>query len=170
MSKLVGILLFFSFQFSALAQELKLKTAKAKVAFYFHGDKVNGSLDGFTATIKFNPEDPAKAEISGAVDVKTMQTGIKGRDKHLISEDFFHADKYPKMKFSASSVEKLDGYFLVKGKLTIKDVSREERFKLYIKEGKIVLKASINSADYGIMAKKKREDSQVDITIEIPLI
>jgi polyisoprenoid-binding protein YceI len=48
---------------------------------------------------------------------------------------------------------------LVKGKLTIKDVSREERFKLYIKEGKMLLKASINSADYGIMAKKNRDDS-----------
>jgi hypothetical protein len=28
----------------------------------------------------------------------------------------------------------------------------------------------LNSADYGIMKKKKREDSQVDITIEIPFI
>lgn len=152
------------------AQELKLDASKAKVSFYFHGDKVNGTVDNFSATFKFNPEDPSKAEISGTVDANTIQTGIKGRDKHLISEDFFHAEKYPKMKFSASSVEKVEGYFVVKGKMTIKDVTREERFKLYMKDGKMILKSTINSADYGIMKKKKREDSQVDITIEIPLL
>jgi polyisoprenoid-binding protein YceI len=170
MNKWIVVLCIGLFSLVSTAQEVNIDASKAKVSFYFHGDKVNGSLGGFRATISFNPEEPERAEISGSVDANTMQTGIKGRDKHLISEDFFHAEKYPKMRFTASSVEKADGFYLVKGKLTIKDVSRDERFKLYIKEGKMLLKASINSADYGIMAKKNRDDSKVDITIEIPLL
>lgn len=151
-------------------QEIKVDVSNATVKFYFHGDKVDGTLSGFSGTIKFDPNNPQSASISGSVDVSTMDTKIKNRDSHLKSADFFEADKYPKMTFKASSVKKTGDYYTVTGKMTIKDVTREESFKLYVSKGVIKFTSTINSADYGIMQKKNRDDTVVDITIEIPLL
>lgn len=152
------------------AQQLKIDATQAKVAFYFHGDKVDGTLSGFEGTIKFDPSTPSSAEISGSVKAGTINTGNKMRDKHLASSDFFHAEKFPEIRFRAAEVKKEGESYTVRGKLTIKDTPREELFKMSVKEGKLIFTSTINSADYGIMEKKKREDSQVDITIEIPLL
>jgi len=152
------------------SQELKIDVSKATVKFYFHGDKVDGTLSGFTGKIKFDPNNPQSASISGSVDVSTMDTKIKNRDNHLKSADFFEVEKYPKMTFNASSVKKEGDDYIVIGKLTIKDVTREERFKLSTTKGGVKFTSTINSADYGIMKKKNRDDSVVDITIEIPLL
>jgi len=155
---------------SAFGQQIKIDASKAKVSFYFYGDKVDGTVDGFDAVIKFDPNKPESAEISGSVKAGTINTANKMRDKHLASDDFFKAEKFPKITFKASSISKEGDHYLVAGKLTITDVTREEQFKLTMKEGKLIFKSTINSADYGIMKKKKRDDSKVDITIEIPLL
>lgn len=155
---------------SAFGQQIKFDASNAKVSFFFHGDKVDGTVDGFDAVIKFDPSKPESAEISGSVKAGTINTSNKMRDKHLASDDFFKAEKFPKMTFKATQILKEDGYFLVNGKLTITDVVRDETFKLTMKEGKMIFKSTINSADYGIMKKKKRDDSKVDITIEVPLL
>ncbi len=152
------------------SQELKIDVSNATVKFYFHGDKVDGTLSGFSGKIKFDPNNPQSASISGSVDASTIDTKNKNRDSHLKSADFFEAEKYPKMTFNASSVKKVGEDYIVTGKLTIKDVTREERFKLTTSKGTIKFASSINSADYGIMKKKSRDESVVDITIEIPLL
>ena len=152
------------------AQNFKLDLSKASVSFYFHGEKVNGSVGGLKASVNINKENLAKSEISGSVDVSTLETGNKMRDKHLKSKDYFEADKFPTMNFKAKSITKQGDNFLLVGLIKIKEIEREEKFTLSIKDGKLIFKGSINSADYGIMKKKKREDSQVDITIEIPFL
>ncbi len=48
------------------------------------------------------------------------------RDKHLKSEDFFSAEKYPTMSFVTTSMKKdKNNTYTLKGKLTIKDVTRD---------------------------------------------
>jgi polyisoprenoid-binding protein YceI len=42
-----------------------------------------------------------KAEIT--IDMKSMNTGVAAFDKHLTSEDFFAADKFPEAKFVSTS-------------------------------------------------------------------
>ena len=74
------------------------------------------------------------------------------------------------MTFKSKGIKKENDGYVVLGLVKIKDTEREEKFTLSISNGQLIFKGSINSADYGIMKKKKREDSQVDITIEIPFI
>ena len=154
----------------SFSQSIKIDQTNAKVTFYFHGDKVDGTVAGFKGAIQFDPSKPESASISGSVDAATLNTGNKARDKHLKSGDFFEVEKYPTMRFKASSVKKENDDFVLVGKMTIKDVTREEKFSMSIQNGSLIFKSTINSADYGIMKKKKREDSIVDITIVIPIL
>lgn len=156
--------------FASFGQKFNLDLTKATVSFYFHGEKVTGSLSGLKASVNINKDKPEQSDISGTVDVNTIDTGNKMRDKHLKSSDYFHADKFPTISFKTKSVSKQGDGYLVIGLIKIKDIEREEKFSLSIAKGVLIFKGSINSADYGIMKKKKREESQVDITIEIPFL
>jgi polyisoprenoid-binding protein YceI len=168
--KNIFVILSIVFSFSTFAQKFNLDLSKATVTFYFHGEKVTGTIAGLKAAVNINKEKLELSEISGTVDVNTIDTGNKMRDKHLKSSDYFHSDKFPTISFKAKSVVKEGDGFLVIGLIKIKDVEREEKFNLTISKGVLTFKGSINSADYGIMKKKKREESQVDITIEIPFL
>lgn len=168
--KLVFLSLFSLVTCFLAAQNYNLDLSKAKVTFYFHGEKVDGSLSGLKASVLINKDKPELSSISGTVDVSTINTGVKMRDKHLRSEEYFHVTKYPTMSFKSIKVQKDGNGFAITGKIKIKEVEREEKFDLSISGGKLTFKGSINSADYGIMKKKKRDDSKVDITIEIPFL
>lgn len=169
MNKLI-LLFLATFSFAAFGQKFNLDLSNAKVSFYFHGEKVNGSLSGLTAMVNINKDKSELSEISGTVDVSTINTGNKMRDKHLRSSDYFEVEKYPTISFKAKSVKKDNDTYAIVGLIKIKQIEREEKFTLSISKGVLIFKGSINSADYGIMKKKKREDSQVDITIEIPFL
>lgn len=157
-----------SFSFLLSAQNLKLNLDKAEISFYFHGDKVDGSLKGLEADIQINISDLKKTKIKGSVDVSTIKTGITMRDKHLISKDFFHAKEYPKMTFQSEQIEVKDDVMFIDGTLTIKSTQRKERLELRVKDNEIVFTGRINTADYDVMTKKKREKTEVDVTIKIP--
>ena len=51
------------------------------------------------------------------------------RDKHLKSDDFFNAEKFPKMSFVSTSFKKVRGnMYLLEGNLTIRDVTKPVKF------------------------------------------
>jgi polyisoprenoid-binding protein YceI len=59
------------------------------------------------------------------LDVATIDTGIKKRDDHLRTADFFDAERYPTIEFVAQSARKLpSGEFEVSGNLTIHGETR----------------------------------------------
>jgi polyisoprenoid-binding protein YceI len=86
---------------------------------------VQGRFDKFDGkvTAKDNLDN---AELSFVVDVNSINTGVEMRDKHLKSADFFDSEKFPSMTFKSGSVTKdKNNMYTLKGKLTIKDVSKE---------------------------------------------
>ncbi len=51
------------------------------------------------------------------------------RDKHLKSDDFFNAEKYPKMSFTGISLQKsTGGNYVLEGNLAIRDVTKKMKF------------------------------------------
>lgn len=84
---------------------------------------VRGGFDSFSAVI--NGEDFQTGKINVEVDTSSINTGQEDRDKHLESEDFFHAAQYPKITFEGEKmVKKSDDSYVLEGKLTIKDVTK----------------------------------------------
>lgn len=87
---------------------------------------VNGHFSDFKADIVFDPDHLDKSRFDFTVQVDGINTLIEKRDRHLRSEDFFHADRYPVMTFESSRiVHKQDDMYTVEGTMTIKDVSKD---------------------------------------------
>lgn len=86
---------------------------------------VRGSFGEHEGSLKLNGSDPAASAASIDVKIASVDTGIADRDAHLVSGDFFDAEKFPLMTFRSTSAEQLGGdKYRVTGDLTIKDVSR----------------------------------------------
>ena len=68
----------------------------------------------------------AAGEATGTITVAaaSVDTGLKKRDDHLRSADFFDAAKYPDITFSATSVTLAGENATVAGTLTVRDQTR----------------------------------------------
>ena len=95
--------------------------------FYFSVDhifsKIRGYFGEYSGEILFDPDNLAESRMMFEIDVKSIDTAIAKRDKHLLSEDFFDAAAHPKMVFSSNKIvatgaDSFDvhGTFTVKGK------------------------------------------------------
>src|SRR4051812_8911108 len=61
--------------------------------------EVEGRFNKFDGTIEAPSADFNNAQVSFTVDVSSINTDNETRDKHLKSDDFFNAEKYPQMVF-----------------------------------------------------------------------
>jgi hypothetical protein len=105
---------------------------------------VNGRFNKFDATMESENEDFTDAKISFEADVDSITTNISDRDSHLKSDDFFACDKFPKMYFKSSSIDKSGNDYTIKGLFKLKGVEKE-----------IELKASYNGSDVDLYGQTK---------------
>ncbi|MGW8195687.1 MAG: YceI family protein, partial [Desulforhopalus sp.] len=103
---------------------------KEHTNFYFSVDhiyaKVHGRFTDFEGTILFDPEKLDESRISFEISVKSLDTGISKRDRHVLSEDFLDASRYPLITFTSNGISKSgENTYNVNGVLTIKGVSSE---------------------------------------------
>jgi polyisoprenoid-binding protein YceI len=84
--------------------------------------KVNGTFGQVTGAAVIS----AAGEATGTITVAaaSIDTGVKKRDDHLRSADFFDAAKYPDITFSATSVTLSGENATVAGTLTVRDQTR----------------------------------------------
>lgn len=88
--------------------------------------EVEGSFRKFDGTIDAATEDFNNAKITFTVDVASINTDNDKRDEHLKSDDFFNAEKFPKMTFASTSFKKGKGNnYTLEGNLTIRDVTKK---------------------------------------------
>lgn len=130
---LVHFIVFFLFGLTVsplMASARPWEIDKEHTNFYFSVDhiyaKVQGRFTDFKGTIIFDPDNLRESTISFSIKVKSIDTGISKRDKHLRSKDFLDASSYPLITFVSSNITK-DGEntYNIKGTLTIKEVSSE---------------------------------------------
>lgn len=91
--------------------------------------KVRGTFGVKSATL-VAPENPLEARVEASVDVTSLSTGDAGRDGHLMSGDFFDAEKYPTMDFVSTGARAENGELFVDGDLTIHGVTKPVTFEL----------------------------------------
>jgi len=91
--------------------------------------EVEGSFKIFGGSVDSKSPDFNNASINFTVDVSSINTDNDMRDKHLKSDDFFNAEKYPKMTFASTSFKKVKGnMYALDGNLTIRDVTKKVKF------------------------------------------
>ena len=168
------ILLITGILFGMIAgSELKgqtIDTQNSKVIFEaiaLKKKQTEGSFTGMEGTVKFNPGDLANSAFKVCIDASSLNSGLKMRDKHLRSDDFFYVEKYPDICFVSESIEKRGDEFITKGNLTIREVSKAIEipfsFEANTLEGSIV----INRFDYnlGNDVKTSKASEEASITI-----
>ena len=90
---------------------------------------VTGSFKAFDATLTADKEDFSDAQISFTADVNSLDTRSEQRDGHLKSNDFFNAEQFPELKFTSTSFTKNGDAYILKGDLTIRDVTKSVELK-----------------------------------------
>jgi polyisoprenoid-binding protein YceI len=87
--------------------------------------EVTGKFGKFEISVQSDKADFTDANISFTAEVNSIDTDNEDRDKHLKSDDFFGAEKFPQIKFVGKSLRKVKGnQYKLTGELTIRDVTK----------------------------------------------
>jgi polyisoprenoid-binding protein YceI len=93
--------------------------------------ELEGTFKVFDGSMEHTKADFSDAKINFAIDVASVNTDNERRDGHLKSDDFFNAEKYPKMTFTSTSVKPLgNNKYELTGNLTIRDITKPVVFQV----------------------------------------
>jgi len=145
---------------------------------------VKGTFTDFSGAIMYDSTDITKSSADVTIKMATINTGNPDRDKHLMSPDFFDAEKYPDITFKSSKIEKKGDALVMTGMMTMHGISKEIAVPFNINGtikdpmGKFRMGSEasfiINRQDYGVSFSKTLEtgglvvgnDVKIDLSIE----
>jgi polyisoprenoid-binding protein YceI len=139
---------------------------------------VSGSFGSFDAEMVTEGDDFSTAEVSFAIEVDSIQTGVADRDGHLKSDDFFNAGQYPKIVFKSTGASSAaNDLITVEGHLTVRDITKPMRFEV-VHGGTMVdfygntkagfeLEGTVKRKDFGLMWDAVTEAGGVVVSDEV---
>lgn len=137
---------------------------------------VKGEFRKVSAEIIGN--DLSTASIRASIDAASISTNEGDRDNHLRSADFFDVENHPELTFEGTSFVKLDDdNYALKGKLTIKGISKEVAFEVEFggigkdpwgnEKAGFSLQGKINRKDWGLNWNAALEAGGVLVSDEV---
>jgi len=143
------------------AETYTIDPAHTRVGFavrHFGINTVKGRFNEFTGKLTLDGD--TLKEATATIQVQSIDTGVKQRDDHLRSPDFFDAKSHPTITFTSKRVEKSGDQIILVGDFTMRGVTKELRLPLTLSKplkdpsGAIRVgletKTTINRRDYGI--------------------
>lgn len=146
--------------------------------------KVHGRFTSWQGSLEFDPDKPAESRVDVTIDAASIETKDEKRDAHLRSPDFFDVEKYPRIHFRSTSVEKAGkDRYRVKGDIEIHGVTKP--IELDVEYGGTAkdpwggertgfsAHASLNRKDFGLAWNQTLETGgvlvgeKIDINLEI---
>jgi polyisoprenoid-binding protein YceI len=119
---------------------------------------VTGEFKDYDAAIETDGEDFKSSKITFTASTASVSTGSEQRDGHLMGEDFFNSEKFPKLTFESTSVEqKNEDHFILHGDMTIRDVTRPVALSVNF-EGKAVDPWGNTKYGFSISGKLSRKE------------
>lgn len=119
--------------------------------------KFRGKFTDIDATLDYTD---AGLSITGSVKLDSVDLNDEQQKGHILSPDFFDAERYPTADFKSSSVTFEDGQVVVAGQLTVRDVTKDVTIKGTIGNPGpnlggtqtigVHLATTINRKDYGV--------------------
>jgi polyisoprenoid-binding protein YceI len=100
----------------------------------------------------------APQTVSGTIEIKaaSLKTGIRKRDEHMYSADFFEVEKFPDITVVVSGVEAINGDNVdLRAQLTVKGTTKPVQLKTKVTpvgDGsmRLTTKATVNRQDFGV--------------------
>jgi len=186
MKKVFTILAAMLLTVGAFAQSSTWKTdaSHSNVKFsvtHLVVSEVEGYFKTFAGTLVSSKPDFTDAAINFSVDINSINTDNEGRDKHLKSDDFFNAEKFPQMTFKSTSFKKVgDKKYVLEGDLTIRDITKKVKFDVVfggtVKDPWGNIKAgfkatgSINRFDYNLKWNSVTEAGGAVVSKEVAIV
>lgn len=180
----VCIYIFFSILKGVFMSLWKIDKFHSEIMFkvkHLMITNVTGQFESFDAEMKSDLDDFTDAVISFEADVNSINTKNEQRDGHLKSDDFFNADKFPKIKFQSKKFIKLsDNNYKLIGDFTIRDITKE--IELDVEFGGIMtdfygntkagfeITGKINRFDYNLSWNAVTEAGGIVVSPEVKLI
>lgn len=141
----------------------------------------HGTFSQVSGTISMSGDRFDEATASISVPVTSHSSGQALRDKHLLGQDFFHADKYAFVTFESAEIRRLDSVvdgYEVAGFLTVRDTSVPLTLTGTLEPSlggdlaRIALTGSFNRRDVGITwnaVPMLKLDDDIGLSIEIDI-
>jgi polyisoprenoid-binding protein YceI len=142
------------------------------INFELLGSDKKGTFGNLSSTINFDKKDLAGSKIAASIDVKTLKAGNEKLEAHLLSPDFFDAEKFPKITFTSTEIKSTDAGYVAKGTLNMKDSTKVIEIPFTFTESdksKAVFSGtmSVNACDYGVI--KPGKAGNVNIYLSVPV-
>lgn len=162
--------------------EYEVDMSHATLAFDYNHlgySTTDGRFSQWTPILIIDEEEPSNSKVDVEIDINSMNTFWDARDKHLLSADFFDAEKFPKATFSSTKVEQVGENELdVTGDLTIRGVTKPTTLKVVVnklaehpmaKKKAVGLDATttIKRSDFGISGAVPFVSDDVNINISL---
>ena len=166
-----------------MPETLKIDRSHSVIGFsakHFVVTTVRGQFQDFDGSVEVDGTDYRTIKAEAVIKTASITTNTQQRDDHLRSADFFDSEKYPEMKFVSTGVEpKSDDTYLLKGDLTIKDVTRPVELEATV-EGTfndpygnertgVSIRGEINREDWGLTYNQVLEAGAVMVSKKIKL-
>lgn len=92
---------------------------------------VSGSIRKFEVTMESDRPDFTDASVTFRAETASLTTNNADRDKHLMSDDFFNAERFPEITFKSTQLQKTAGdSYILKGDLTIRDLTNPVELRI----------------------------------------
>lgn len=164
----------------AAVETYQIDPAHSSVVFHVRHflAKVPGTFAKFTGTLTVDRDDFARNTITAKVEIGGLDTRNEARNKHLLSADFFLAEKFPDATFRSTAWKKSGANtYTVTGELTIKDRTRplvlEVKF-LGFADGQRGAKltgweavTTLDRTDFGVGVPERSIADEVELSINI---
>jgi len=176
MKTLIFFSLFFILSGLPLTGNWTADADKAKITFTVDGPfgDVHGSFSGLKSEFQFDEKDLAKSSITASIDASTVSSGVGLRNTHLRNEEqWLNTEKYPRIHFKSTKIEKTSAGFSASGTLTLKDISKPIvipfTFSSSGNSGTFKGQFSIKREDYDLGKKGGSVGETIQINIEVPV-
>lgn len=144
---------------------------------------VLGEFTDYSGTIYYNADDIKQSKVEFTAKIAGISTGVKQRDDHLRTADFFDAEKFPELSFRSKRIEpgKEKNQFVAVGDFTLKGVTKEMRLPVEFygvirdqyKQTRMgaAARLEINRQDYGVKWSATLDNGSlaVDNTVRVEL-
>jgi len=140
---------------------------------------VHGRFRTLEGSIVLDETDMSRSSVIARIDARSVDTGKKRRDAHLVAADFFDADKFPDIEFESTRVARgkdrdsldLEGTLSLKGKtrtiaLSVNEMdrSRSPRGEEYVYYSATT---ELDRLDWGITYGRGIIGRKVKVTINV---
>lgn len=139
----------------------------------FSTDAASGIFKGFKGTILFDQQNPAASKFDVTIDVSTVNTGNGLQNKHLKSDEWLDAAKYPQIRFTSQKVARTASGYQVTGELDMHGVKKSINipftFNRTATGGLFAGTFNVNRDDFQIGKPGGEVSDQIKLEVSVPV-